>query len=281
MIDEDEHGIFTIREVDGGKYLSVRCNATALVYLFGKPETQYVQESQAHFPALFAPSLERALVIGSGYGITAGALARWPVGVVHAVEILPLLVAHADHFRRGNHDYLANPRLRMHVTDGRHFLAASPEDYDLVSINVSDPYLPGSASLFSTEFYALVRSRLRPGGVVCQHVFGPDAATLYHGFKAAFPHVRVVPAYGNGASLVGSLEPLELRNLPLLADPEVGEMLAAIGIAGEPGIRSALARGDALQRGFEAVEPAFRNSDVHPVLEFRRSPDVNLLHSNY
>lgn len=281
VVDEDAYGIFTIARTRDG-FLSVRCNATELVYLFGDPSTQFVQESQAHFPLLFARQRQEVLVIGSGYGITAGAAGRWP-GVSHidAVEILPLMVAHADRFSSGNHEYHHNPRISVHVADGRHFLAASPKKYDVISINVSDPYLPGSSSLFSTEFYELVTRTLNPDAVVCQHLFGPDVASLYHGFKQHFRHVKVLPSYEGGVSVIGSQSPLELVGGEAFTDPVLSQVLGAVGLGSREDLQERLAEGDQTQARLEAEIPAFINSDVHPALEFRRSAQVSLLKSNF
>lgn len=281
VVDEDAYGIFTVAKTAKG-YLSVRCNATELVYLFGAPATQFVQESQAHFPLFFAKNRGEVLVIGSGYGITAGAAGRWPgVGHVDAVEILPLMVSHADRFASGNHEYHRNARVSVHVADGRHFLAASPKKYDVISINVSDPYLPGSSSLFSTEFYELVTHSLAPDGVVCQHLFGPDVASLYHGFKKHFRHVKMVESYDNGVSVIGSQSPLELRNLEVFDDPAFAKVLANVELESRAAVEERLTDGEAAQQRLEAETPAFVNSDVNPALEFRRSPKVHLLKSNF
>jgi len=278
VLEEDEHGIFSIERLDGG-FLSVRNNATELVFHYGRPITQYVQESEAHFPMLVAPSYRRVAVIGSGYGITAGAFGRYPVERIDAVEILPLIVKHAAYFEEGTHRYDRNPKIRVHVADGRHFLAGSRERYDIISINVSDPYLPGSSSLFSREFYELVKQKLEPGGIVCQHIFGPDIVSLYHEFRAHFEYVRAVPAYRNGLSVLGSDEPISLRNPQLL---EGVSLPARPKWGSEPAeyVRRALAAGDRLVERLEASEPEFSNSDVFPHLEFRRSNRVPLFFSN-
>ncbi|MBN1210880.1 MAG: fused MFS/spermidine synthase [Myxococcaceae bacterium] len=281
---EDAHGIFSVVRMDEGR-LRVLNNRTDLVYLYGDPSTQYVQESQAFLPILFAPKLEKALVIGSGYGITAGAFSRVAeVGSIEAVEIVPALVEHAKLFSPGNHDYFSNPRVRIHITDGRHFLATTPERYDIISINVSDPYLPGSSSLFSHEFYALTRSRLKPGGVMAQHIFGPDIATLYHGIRAVFPHVKAIPSYENGLTVIASLEPLQPHQRALLTQryDEGRALLESIGIRGGlAGFEQLVAEGDEKLRELSSRAPAFRNSDDMPALEFRRLPGkLGLLYSN-
>jgi spermidine synthase len=279
VLQEDEHGIFTIREIEGG-FLSVRNNATELVYHYGRPATQYVQESQAHFPMLVAPRTRRVAVIGSGYGITAGTFGLYPVERVDAVEILPQIVAHAIYFERGTHDYLANPKVHVTIADGRHFLASAKEPYDIISINVSDPYLPGSSSLFSSEFYRLVKRKLSPGGIVCQHVFGPDIASLYHGFRAHFDYVRAVPAYRNGLSLLGSDEPIELRNPELLEHVSLPPLPHGRSRPPIETARRLLAIGDRRVAELEKQAPDFINSDDFPHLEFRRSDRVDLFFTN-
>jgi len=279
VLQEDEHGIFTIRELAGG-FLSVRNNATELVYHYGRPATQYVQESQAHFPMLVAPRYRRVAVIGSGYGITAGTFGLYPVERVDAVEILPLIVANAVYFESGTHDYLENPKVRIHIADGRHFLASAREPYDIISINVSDPYLPGSSSLFSSEFYRLVKRKLSPGGIVCQHVFGPDIASLYHGFRSHFEYVRAIPAYRNGISLLGSDAPIELRNADLLEEVSLPPLMRDGSRSPIETASRLLAIGDRRIAELEEQEPDFINSDDFPHLEFRRSDRIDLFFTN-
>jgi len=281
---EDAHGIFSVMRMDEGK-LRVLNNRTDLVYLYGDPSTQYVQESQAFLPILYAPKLEKVLNIGSGYGITAGAFSRVAeVKSIEAVEIVPALVEHAKLFSPGNHDYFTNPRVQIHITDGRHFLATTAERYDIISINVSDPYLPGSSSLFSHEFYELTRSRLGPGGVMAQHIFGPDMATLYHGIREVFPHVKAIPSYGNGLTVIASMEPLQphQRELFMQRYDEGRALLGTIGIQdGLMGFERLVLLGDETLKELSSRAPAFRNSDDMPALEFRRLPgQLGLFYSN-
>jgi spermidine synthase len=281
---EDAHGIFSVVRMDAGR-LRVLNNRTDLVYLYGDPTTQYVQESQAYLPILYAPQLERVLNIGSGYGITAGAFSRVAeVRSIEAVEIVPALVEHANLFSPGNHRYFDNPRIQVHVTDGRHFLATTPERYDIISINVSDPYLPGSSSLFSSEFYEMARSRLKPGGVLAQHIFGPDIASLYHGIHEVFPYVKAIPAYGNGLTLIASAEPLRphQREVFLRQYDEGRALFGPIGLEnGLAGFEELIALGDEKLQELASRAPEFRNSDDMPTLEFRRLPGkVGLFYSN-
>ena len=67
-------------------------------------------------------------------------------------------------------DALDDPRVRLELNDGRNLLLVATEPYDLVTIELTSVWFAGAASLYSREFYELVRARLAPGGVLQQWV---------------------------------------------------------------------------------------------------------------
>src|SRR5207245_7735163 len=59
--------------------------------------------------------------------------------------------------------------VRVFANDGRQHLRMQPaRTYDLVTLEPPPINFTGVASLYSKEFYTLVRDRLRPGGFVSQ-----------------------------------------------------------------------------------------------------------------
>ncbi|MFT4518368.1 MAG: spermidine synthase [Halioglobus sp.] len=209
---EDEHGVFRLMETSRGNF-RVTNNQVELVYHLGAFSTDFVQQMQGHLGMHFNPEAKKALVIGSGYGITAGALALYDsIEHVDAVELLPSMVVAADQFMPNNFGYHKNPKVRVTVGDGRHFLARQNELYDVITLNVSDPHLPGGATLFHTDFYEVVKQHLNPGGVMIQHVFGSERAIIANTLVAAFPHSRFSQSYSNGYNVVASMEDLEGRS---------------------------------------------------------------------
>jgi hypothetical protein len=112
-------------------------------------------------------------------------------------------------------------------------------------------------------------------------LFGPDIASLYHGFKKHFRYVKVIRSYGNGVSVLGSQRPLQLRSIEALADPDLSTVLRSVKLDSLRAFDVRLAEGIRLQAELEATVPEFENSDLHPALEFRRSLQVPLLHSNF
>jgi spermidine synthase len=207
--NEDKYGVFRLTEMANG-HLRVTNNRSELVYHLGAYSTDFVQQMQGHLGLHFNPEATDALVIGNGYGITAGALAMYD-GIEHvdAVEILPSMVNAAGRFSASNFSYHENPKVHVAVDDGRHFLVRQDKLYDIITLNVSDPHLPGGATLFHTDFYEVVKEHLKPGGVMIQHVFGSEGATIANTLASSFPHVRFSQSYSNGYNVVASMQSLD------------------------------------------------------------------------
>lgn len=278
---EDEYGVMqVVRRPDG--LVEVTNNRTELIYYLGLVSTSYVQQMQGHLGMFHHPDASSALVLGSGYGITAGALTVYPqMRAIDAVEILPGMVEAADLFRPYNFAYHRDRRVRVVVDDARHFLATSDRRYDIVSINVSDPHLPGGSSLFHTDFYEVVKKHLEPGGVVLQHAFGSDIDIVIRTLLVSFDHVRAYRAYANGYNVVAADRPLEkgAERADALRDaPSVARALAGIGMLPPltPGgvLRAGIAGGE-IGAWLDMGGPVA--SDDHPALEFAWHDDPALL----
>lgn len=82
--------------------------------------------------------------------------------------------------------------------DGKAFLAGTEQRFDLIAVDLPSPLTLGEAYLHTREFYALCRSRLRPGGVLAVQLSGRlggptrTPARLVAGLRASFPDVVVV-----------------------------------------------------------------------------------------
>jgi spermidine synthase len=180
-----------------------------------------------------------ALVIGFGTGITAGALLTYP-GLEKRVvaELLPSVVRAASAFD-GNFQAAHDPRLDIRLRDGRRELLRNPDRYDLITLEPPPPSASGVANLYSSDFYALARSRLAEGGLAAQWLPLPtqndeDTRSLVRSFLDVFPHATLWTTELHEMLLIGSLEPVAL-DLPRIADrlaqPEVAKALAEVGIA--------------------------------------------------
>jgi spermidine synthase len=121
-----------------------------------------------HLPMLLHASPHDVFILGMGTGVTAGAVARYPVKTIEIVDIEPASRDAAALFEPENRGVLGDPRTRFLVVDGRNALLARSKTFDVIISDPSDVWVAGVGNLFTREFYELARSRLRPGGVVVQ-----------------------------------------------------------------------------------------------------------------
>jgi spermidine synthase len=196
---EDEYGVHVLVETSNGG-ARIRNNRIQLIATLGEPMTTHAQQMMAHLPALLARDCKTTLNLGTGYGITPGALTLYDsVESIETVELLPFVLALQDRFVEHNFAYFRDPRTRTMQGDGRYYLFSTERTYDVICANVLDPYLPGSASLYTVEFWEEARKHLRPGGVYNQLIWGAHVPLIVKGLESVFPTVIYFDAYGGGA----------------------------------------------------------------------------------
>lgn len=165
-------------------------------------------------PAMLHPNPKRAMVIGLGTGSTAGWLGAVPsMERVDVVEIEPSIVHMAELSTPVNHDVLRNNKVHVVIGDGREFLLARGQKYDIISSEPSNPYRAGIANLFTTEFYRACQSRLNPGGIFAQflqayEVDAPTISTIYATVTGVFPNVETWQTAAGDLLLIASQEPV-------------------------------------------------------------------------
>ncbi len=174
----------------------------------GYPAQRYMR-AFAHLPLLMTGTPRSVLVIGFGVGTTTHAASLHPsVERLDVVDISADILRHAPLFVASNRGVLADPRVRVHVNDGRQHLRMTDTAYDLVTLEPPPLAHAGVGALYSTEFYRLARARLTAGGLLTQwlpaHQVPPRvAASLVHAFVEVFPQAAVVSGYGTELILVG------------------------------------------------------------------------------
>lgn len=225
---------FVRDDVLGGVTTVTELNGVYTLYTNGKFQgnTGWEMNAQrffAHYPSIFVSKFDQALIIGLGTGTTLGTIASYPWKKLELVEISPAIVEAAEqYFQSVNNGSIRDPRLTLHLGDGRNFLLVQQRRYDLISMELSSIWFAGAASLYSQEFYDLVQQHLAPHGIFQQwvqlhHVRRKDFATVVHTLRSVFPHVALFYGGGQGI-LVASMDPLvasESRVLELEAHPAV------------------------------------------------------------
>jgi spermidine synthase len=241
----------------------------------GNSGDNYTQSLLGLLPVMYSKNPENALVIGLGTGITLGSVLDYPVKREDCIEISPEVVEASHYFDKDNGFVLNSPRTRLHVLDGRTWLMAMPETYDIITSEPSHPWQTGNANLFTVDFFNLAIKRLKKGGVFCQWLPIYQMETehfrlLVNSFRTVFPHVNIW-VINSDALLIGSLDDLSTIDYAefqrRLAMPAIKQRLAKVEINSADDLLSFFYLDD---RGVEQFIAGVQgvNSDNYPALEF-------------
>ncbi len=141
-----------------------------------------LQRLLGHMAALFHPDPKSVLIVGFGAGVTAGSFVVHPtIQRIAICEMEPLIPPIAtEYFGPQNYFVKTDPRTQIYYDDARHFVLTTPEKFDIITSDPIHPWVKGSATLYSKEYFEMVKEHLNPGGVVTQWVplYESDAETV-------------------------------------------------------------------------------------------------------
>ncbi|MDX1388777.1 MAG: fused MFS/spermidine synthase, partial [Acidobacteriota bacterium] len=195
-----------------GEVLALRVN--------GKPDASnqlrdmLTQRLLGHYPMLFHRDPRRVMIVGLGSGVTTGAVLGHPVETVTVAEISPAVVEASRWFEIANRSFWNDPRVRLRVEDARNVLLVEPDVYDVVISEPSNLWMTGVASLYTQEFYELVRSRMRPDGILVQWLHSyemteSDLKLVLRTVRSVFPHATVFRSVPGDLEILASAMPIE------------------------------------------------------------------------
>jgi spermidine synthase len=187
------------------------------------PEDMRLQRMLGHIAALTQKTRnpESVLVVALGAGVTAGSFVPYDsVKKIVICDIEPMVPKYiAPRFAKENYDVVNDPRTRIVLDDGRHFVRTTREKFDVITSDPIDPWVKGCAALNTEEYYRMCRDRLNPGGVMALWMPLYESSldttkSLIATFFKVFPYGVLwsndLAGEGYDVVLFGSLEPLRI-----------------------------------------------------------------------
>lgn len=215
----------TVSVVRGNDGLAIKINSD---YGLGSTGGRVRQACQAEIPLMLKPDAKSVFFLGMGTGISVGgALSdRFPqVERVVTCELSANVIAASKEFITNvdgvdlTNGLFTDPRSTVLTEDGRHYLMATKEKFDIIDADLFVPYHSGAGSLYTTEHFESVKQRLKPGGIFVQwvpvyqvtdfefHVIGRtmlevfDQVSILRGDFAPFNEVIAFVGHTGGAPL--------------------------------------------------------------------------------
>lgn len=239
----------------------------------GLPTRRYAT-ALAALPALWKEQAPDILVICLGLGHTTETALELPgTRRVDCVELSPHVPRALAHHPRGQR-LLANPKLQLHLGDGRHFLLTTDRLFDVITAEPPPPVRAGAVHLYTRDYYQLCARRLKPGGLVSQwlpifQIPREHTRAMIAAFLEVFPSAYLVEGAGPQLLLVGGREPWQVGedSLRTRVQEAKSALLATGWDAAELQLGSILL-GPSELRQYVGKAPAL--SDDWPVLEYQR-----------
>ena len=185
------------------------------------------------------PRAERALLISYGVGTTAKALTD--TSGLRSIDVVDtsreILALAALPFPPPATSPLKDPRVRVHVEDGRFFLQTTTDRFDLITSEPPPLKGAGVVNLYSREYFRLIRSRLAPGGVTTywlpvNQLLASEAAAVVRAFCDVFDDCTLWTGAGLEWMLAGTngaRAPSAQDFASQWLDPVIGPQLRADG----------------------------------------------------
>lgn len=181
----------------------------------------FYHECMTHPAALAHPNPESILVIGGGDGGSSEELLKHPsVQRIVMAELDPVVIDVSKKWLRSIHKgAFDDPRLEVSIGDGFEFVKSTPERFDMIVLDLTDPDTP-AFHLYSEQFFKMCQRILRPGGMLTLHLGSPvyqaetvqkNAANLRNVFRHVAPMSLFVPLYGSLWCLAVASDTLDAR----------------------------------------------------------------------
>ena len=279
MISYRDGKTATVSLMDFGTDRSLRTNGKSDGAVNMDPEGARVSDEitmtlTAVLPLAYRPDATSAAVIGIGTGLTTHTLLGSPaLRSVETVEIEPAMAEASRRFAPRNSNAFADPRSHIVFDDAKTFFSTYNRKYDIIISEPSNPWVSGVASLFTAEFYRLVRRHLNEGGVLLQwfQMYEIDASLIASVLRALgenFPDYAIYAATGSDLLIVaGDATALERALADVSSMPGVARELRRVHVDS--------VRDLAFRRlgGKRSLAPLFAsygvpaNSDYYPYLD--------------
>ncbi|HEX4998661.1 MAG TPA: fused MFS/spermidine synthase [Terriglobia bacterium] len=204
LVAEDGSGVSVLKNTADG------FAGATVVYVNGLGQSWIpfggVHSQLGIIPALLHPNPREVAVIGLGSGDTAYSLGGREA--THTITCIEIIAAQLDTLRQlqdrkpygGLEGLLTDTRFGFAFTDGRSYLARSDRQFDVIEADALRPNSAFAGNLYSYEYFLLLRSRLKPGGLAVTWAPTPRVVAT---FARAFPHVFQIDSI-----LVGSADPI-------------------------------------------------------------------------
>ena len=192
----------------GGTVVVTKYKGNVHLYTNGKGDAASqgdlrTQINLAQTPMILHPNPEKVFVIGFGAGTTIGnVMTHQSVKQAKVAEISPEVIDASIFFNHVNQNPLADKRLQVIKDDGISALRLSPQKYDIIISQPSNPWSAGVGNLFTQDFFRDCKEKLEKNGILGQwfNLYEMSDETLKMVFRTVLKEFKHVDLWQIGSS---------------------------------------------------------------------------------
>ena len=167
------------------------------------PDVAFMEEL-VHYPLLLSPSPRNILVVGGAFGGVIHEILKHPSQRVHYAEIDPLVIqCIGENLTPLTREEMENPKVQVHLLDGRLFIKTTREKFDAILLNLPPPSTLELNRFYTVEFFREAFALLGEDGLLAlslpgsETYLGPQARDLnlsiLKSLQETFSSVAVIP----------------------------------------------------------------------------------------
>lgn len=167
------------------------------------PDINFVEE-YGNLPLLFNDSPDNVLIISAGSGGLINETLKHPVKRIDYCELDPLIIKLVSKYGSLlTQNELTNKKVHISNIDGRLFVNRTKNKYDIILIGLSKPTDLSSNRVFSADFFALCKTKLKNNGLIALNLPGSLAYlsqelkdlnnSIINALRINYKHLKIIP----------------------------------------------------------------------------------------
>jgi len=228
----------------------------------------------AAFPLSVRPDAKTVANIGFGSGLTTHAALVWPdITRIDTIEIEEAMLEGARYFLPKTEKAFNDPRSYIHIDDARTFFSTYQKKYDIIISEPSNPWVSGVSSLFTLEFYDIVKTSLNEDGIFVQwiHIYEFNLellASILKAITAKFDYYSIYFADDGNLILLASPDsPINYPDPSIFENRDIKELLSVIHIHNIDDLQFRFLGDQDIYDPYLLTFSVPENSDYHPVID--------------
>lgn len=168
----------------------------------------FAGEEMVHYSLLSHPDPRNVLLIGNGLDGSLREILKYPGVTIDYVQLDPRVITVAQRFFPAAHlQCLEDPRINIFYEDARFFVKQKKKRYDVVLVNLADPFTAVLNRYYSKDFFEEVKADLNPDGLIALRVSSSEnylsdenqryLRSMHSTLKTAFAYVQSIPGDTN------------------------------------------------------------------------------------